>query len=108
MEKRKVETREGVRGGYRGKRGREGGEEEKRERVRASRFCLEISYDLTVCTRIDCYALSCSQDHTLTVSVMDWDRATFHDLIGETKIDLENRYISQYRAHCGLPNTFCM
>ena len=38
---------------------------------------------------------------------MDWDRFTADDLIGETKIDLENRFISQYRAVCGLPDTFC-
>jgi len=47
------------------------------------------------------------QDHTLTITVMDWDRFTANDLIGETTIDLENRFISQYRGTCGLPNTFC-
>ena len=48
------------------------------------------------------------QDHTLTVSVMDWDRLNpFDELIGETKIDLENRYMSRHRATCGLPKTFC-
>ena len=36
-------------------------------------------------------------DHTLTISVMDWDRLSADDLIGETKIDLENRFLSQYR-----------
>ena len=46
-------------------------------------------------------------DHTLTVSVMDWDRLLDHsNLIGETKIDLENRFFSQYRATCGLPESF--
>ncbi|CAI8014042.1 Myoferlin [Geodia barretti] len=46
-------------------------------------------------------------DHTLTVTVMDWDRFSADDLIGETKIDLENRFISRHRATCGLPDTFC-
>lgn len=41
--------------------------------------------------------------HTLTISVMDWDRITKDDLIGSTKIDVENRYYSKHRATCGLP-----
>ena len=52
------------------------------------------------------YMMSLLQDHTLTVKVMDWDRHSAHDLIGETKIDLENRFISHRRATCGLPKTF--
>lgn len=43
------------------------------------------------------------RDHTLTIVVMDWDATTADDLIGETKIDLENRFYTKHRAHCGLP-----
>ena len=45
-------------------------------------------------------------DHTLTISVMDWDPFSAHDLIGETTIDFENRFLSQHRATCGLPESF--
>ena len=47
-------------------------------------------------------------DHTLTVSVMDWDRFSADDLIGETKTDLENRFLSHHRATCGLPQSYSM
>lgn len=42
-------------------------------------------------------------DHMLTISVMDKDKFTRDDLIGTTKIDVENRYYSKHRATCGLP-----
>ncbi len=45
-------------------------------------------------------------DHKLTVTVMDYDRITANDLIGETVIDLENRYMTQHRAICGIPESF--
>ncbi|XP_049946409.1 otoferlin-like [Schistocerca serialis cubense] len=43
------------------------------------------------------------RDWQLSVRVMDWDRTTRDDLIGETRIDLEQRLLSDHRAHCGLP-----
>ena len=45
-------------------------------------------------------------DHTLKITVMDWDRISADDLIGETSIDIENRFLSQHRATCGLPESF--
>ncbi|XP_039980979.1 LOW QUALITY PROTEIN: otoferlin [Xiphias gladius] len=42
----------------------------------------------------------------LTVSVYDWDLVGTDDLIGETKIDLENRFYSKYRATCGVSSNY--
>ncbi|POI34949.1 hypothetical protein CIB84_001298, partial [Bambusicola thoracicus] len=42
----------------------------------------------------------------LTVAVYDWDLVGTDDLIGETKIDLENRYYSKHRATCGVSQTY--
>ena len=38
----------------------------------------------------------------LSVQVYDWDLLGADDLIGETKIDLENRFYSRHRAKCGI------
>ncbi|XP_016085588.1 otoferlin isoform X4 [Sinocyclocheilus grahami] len=42
----------------------------------------------------------------LTVAVYDWDLVGTDDLIGETKIDLENRYYSKHRATCGFASNY--
>ncbi|KAJ8355679.1 hypothetical protein SKAU_G00184730 [Synaphobranchus kaupii] len=42
----------------------------------------------------------------LTVSVYDWDLVGTDDLIGETKVDLENRYYSKHRATCGISSHY--
>ncbi|XP_078285160.1 myoferlin-like [Rhinoraja longicauda] len=44
----------------------------------------------------------------LKVEVYDYDMITQDDKIGETVIDLENRFLSHYGAHCGLPRTYCI
>lgn len=44
----------------------------------------------------------------LTVSIFDWDLVGTDDLIGETKIDLENRLYSKHRATCGIASTYSM
>uniref|UniRef100_A0A8C3MYE6 Uncharacterized protein n=1 Tax=Geospiza parvula TaxID=87175 RepID=A0A8C3MYE6_GEOPR len=45
-------------------------------------------------------------DSMLTVAVYDWDLVGTDDLIGETKIDLENRFYSKHRATCGVSQTY--
>ncbi|XP_026858261.2 otoferlin isoform X1 [Electrophorus electricus] len=45
-------------------------------------------------------------DSTLTVSIYDWDLVGIDELIGETKIDLENRFYSKHRPTCGIPSTY--
>ncbi|KAI4500926.1 hypothetical protein M0802_004137 [Mischocyttarus mexicanus] len=46
------------------------------------------------------------QDSLLTVQVLDWDLVGTDDMIGETKIDLENRFYSRHRATCGFPRRY--
>lgn len=43
----------------------------------------------------------------LRISVMDYDVIGRDDLIGETVVDLENRFLSRFRATCGLPQSYC-
>ncbi|XP_071507429.1 myoferlin-like [Diadema antillarum] len=42
----------------------------------------------------------------LVITVMDRDLLSRDDMIGQTVIDLENRFLTQYRATCGLPQTY--
>ncbi|XP_078275356.1 fer-1-like protein 4 [Rhinoraja longicauda] len=42
----------------------------------------------------------------LIVSIFDHDMVGKDDLIGETKLDLENRYYSKHRAQCGLAQQY--
>ena len=46
-------------------------------------------------------------DTTLTIQVFDYDRGLVrNELIGQTQIDIENRYFTKYRAKCGLPKEY--
>ncbi|XP_015247647.1 PREDICTED: otoferlin-like [Cyprinodon variegatus] len=47
-------------------------------------------------------------DSTLTVSIYDWDLVGTDDLIGETKLDLENRFYSKHRATCGISSSYAI
>ncbi|KAA0191737.1 Otoferlin [Fasciolopsis buskii] len=51
-----------------------------------------------------CYEFNAQlpQDSMLIIQIMDHDRVGSNDLIGETRIDIENRFHSPYRATCGL------
>ncbi|KAK3890496.1 hypothetical protein Pcinc_005576 [Petrolisthes cinctipes] len=42
----------------------------------------------------------------LEVQVWDYDRLNFDDMIGETSIDLENRFFTRHRATIGLPRLY--
>ncbi|KAJ3607327.1 hypothetical protein NHX12_024379 [Muraenolepis orangiensis] len=55
------------------------------------------------------YEMSCylPQEKDLKISVYDYDLLTRDEKVGETVIDLENRFLSRYNAYCGLPQTYC-
>ncbi|TKS67677.1 Fer-1-like protein 6 [Collichthys lucidus] len=46
------------------------------------------------------------QESLLSVVIYDFDLVGGDDLIGETRIDLENRFYSRHRASCGLPTEY--
>lgn len=48
------------------------------------------------------------QDKDLKISVYDYDLLTRDEKVGETVIDLENRFLSRYNSYCGLPQSYCM
>ena len=54
------------------------------------------------------YELDCviPLESELKVQVFDHDLLSGDDLIGETRIDLENRYLSARRGLCGLPKRY--
>ncbi|KAM4637060.1 myoferlin isoform 2-T2 [Discoglossus pictus] len=56
------------------------------------------------------YELSCflPQEKDLKISVYDYDALTRDEKVGETIIDLENRFLSRFRSQCGLPQTYCI
>ncbi|KAL3320563.1 hypothetical protein Ciccas_000767 [Cichlidogyrus casuarinus] len=54
------------------------------------------------------FEIKCRMPHDsiLKIKIFDYDMIGTDDLIGETKIDLENRFFSRHRATCGLASAF--
>ncbi|XP_075960903.1 fer-1-like protein 6 [Anarhichas minor] len=48
------------------------------------------------------------QESLLSVVIYDYDMVGGDDLMGETRIDLENRFYSRHRATCGLPTEYSL
>ncbi|XP_054398188.1 fer-1-like protein 4 isoform X10 [Pongo abelii] len=53
-------------------------------------------------------SISLPAETELTVAIFDHDLVGSDDLIGETHIDLENRFYSHHRANCGLASQYDM
>lgn len=59
-----------------------------------------------VCYRMLEFKCQIPLQKDLKIVVKDYDLLTSDDPIGETVIDLENRFLSKYRATCGVAQTY--
>ncbi|XP_051837627.1 myoferlin isoform X2 [Antechinus flavipes] len=56
------------------------------------------------------YELNCflPQEKDLKISVYDYDTLTRDEKVGETTIDLENRFLSRFGSNCGIAEQYCI
>ncbi len=52
------------------------------------------------------FELTIPQHSLLRIQIWDWDFSSIDDMIAETSIDVENRWLSCHRATCGLPKRY--
>uniref|UniRef100_A0A8C1K178 Fer-1 like family member 6 n=1 Tax=Cyprinus carpio TaxID=7962 RepID=A0A8C1K178_CYPCA len=77
--------------------------------LRSSARHLSLSYQLNpVFGRSFEFQATFPKESLLTILIYDYDTVGGDDLIGETQIDLENRFYSRHRATCGLPTEYAI